>query len=66
MIAEETLLTRRDVEARCGLDRSTIYRLMRKGRFPVPLKIGGRNVRWLSSEIEAYLNTRPRANGVGA
>ena len=64
MTGTEILMTRHDVERRCSLDRSTIYRLMRKGKFPVPLRIGDKNVRWKASEIEDYLNTRPRAHGV--
>ena len=60
---EDRLLTRADVEHRVGLKRSAIYRLMREGQFPVPLKIGPRAVRWPSSEIEEWLASRPRATG---
>ena len=57
------LLTRREVEARAGLSRSSLYRLMRQGLFPKPLRVGVRAVRWPSSEIEAWLASRPRATG---
>ena len=60
---EDRLLTRADVEHRVGLKRSAIYRLMREGQFPVPLKIGPRAVRWPSSEIEEWLASLPRATG---
>ncbi len=36
----DRLLRRTDVEVRTGLTRSTIYRLMRAGEFPEPLKLG--------------------------
>ena len=62
----DRLLTRTEVETRVGLERSTIYREMRAGRFPLPLKIGERAVRWKLSEIEAWLATRPRTTGEGA
>ena len=37
--------------------------MMRDGSFPEPLKVGVRAVRWRESEIEAWLETRPRATG---
>lgn len=59
----DILLTRRQVQARCGLSQSSIYRLMRQGLFPEPIRIGVRAVRWPASEIEAWLGARPRATG---
>ena len=59
----DRLLTRPEVETRCGIARSTIYRLMRAGRFPEPLRVGPRAVRWPASEIEEWLDARPRATG---
>ena len=63
---QDRLLRREEVETRCGIARTTIYRKMREGSFPEPLKIGARAVRWPSSEIEAWLAARPRASGEGA
>ena len=60
---EDRLLRREEVETRCGLARSSIYRLMRSGQFPEPVKVGPRAVRWPASEIEEWLNARPRATG---
>ena len=60
---EDRLLNRAEVERRVGLRRSALYRLMRAGQFPEPLKIGPRAVRWPSSEIEEWLASRPRATG---
>ena len=57
------MLRREEVEAICGLTRSTIYRLMREDKFPLPKRIGPRAVRWPSSEIEIWLAARPRATG---
>ena len=61
----DRLLTRPEVEDRTGLSCSTLYRKMREGTFPEPLKIGERAVRWPASEIEAFLASRPRATGDG-
>ncbi len=55
------LLRLGEVLARSGLSRSTLYRQMRDGSFPEPLRIGVRSVGWLESEIEAWLASRPRA-----
>ena len=63
MDPDDRLLRREEVEARCGITRTTIYRLMREGRFPEPLKIGERAVRWPESEITAWLASLPRATG---
>ena len=61
---QKFLLTRTEVEARCRIGRSTIYRLMRAGQFPTPIRIGPRAVRWPTSEIDTWLAERPRATGM--
>ena len=63
----DRLLTRREVEARTRLSRSSLYRKMREQppSFPLPLKISTRAVRWSSDEVEAWLSGRPRASGEG-
>ena len=61
---QDILLTRREVERRTGLSRSTIYRKMRDGTFPVPLKVSERAVRWREREIRAYVDSRPRSMGI--
>ena len=57
------LLTRRQVEALCRLSTSSIYRFMRDGLFPEPIRVGRRAVRWYASEIDEWLASRPRATG---
>ena len=59
----DRLMRREEVESRVGLKRSSIYREMRAGRFPLPIKVGPRAVRWPLTEIEAWLASRPRATG---
>ncbi len=39
----------------CGLSRSTIYELIRKGEFPPQVSLGGKNVAWLHSEVTAWM-----------
>ena len=65
MNTTERLLTRPEIEARFQISRSTIYRLMRFGEFPVPVRIGRRAIRWLEPEIETWFSQRPKATGTG-
>lgn len=53
-----TLLRRREVEARTGLSRSTLYHWMKLGEFPQPVKLGARIVAWRESDVAAWLDTR--------
>ena len=64
-MSQQQLITRKEVEAQCRITRSTVYRLMRAGEFPEPIRIGPRSIRWRVSEIEAWLADRPRATGEG-
>ena len=63
---DDRLLHRAEVEARTGLARTTIYRKMRAGTFPLPLKISERAVRWRSSDVHEYIESRPLATGEAA
>ena len=56
----DRLLRLSEVLSRTALGRSSIYRMMRDGSFPEPLKVGVRAVRWRESEIEGWLAARPR------
>ena len=62
----DRLLRRAEVEARSGLSTTTIYRMMRTGKFPLPIKISTKAVRWPASEIERWLASLPRATGEAA
>ena len=56
------LLRIAEVEAASGLDRSTIYRLMKDetSGFPEPIQLtpGGRAVAWNSAELAAWIEER--------
>ena len=57
------LLRRQEVEKRCQLSRATLYRMMCRGEFPEPIKVGARAARRPEFEIEAWLSDRPHATG---
>lgn len=59
-----TILRRKQVEARTGLSRSSIYAKMRRDpkrpsdfdpTFPKPVSVGARAVGWVEAEVEAWL-----------
>ena len=62
-MTDDRLMHRAEVEHLVSLKRSAIYRLMRSGEFPLPLKIGPRAVRWRESDIRAWIDARPLATG---
>ncbi len=57
-----TILRRKQVEARTGLSRSTIYDRIKAGTFPAPISLGEKAVGWIESEIDAWLNARIQAS----
>ena len=44
----------RELTGKVGLSRTEIYRQMKSGRFPTPIKLGARAVAWPSDQIEAW------------
>lgn len=66
-MAALTILRRKQVEARTGLSRSTIYAKLRRNpkrpgdydpTFPKPVAIGAKAVGWIEAEIDAWLATQ--------
>ena len=55
------VLRRRQVEARTGLPRSSIYALITEGRFPAPIHLSAKSVGWLEHEIDAWIAERAKA-----
>lgn len=39
-------------------NRTTLYRRIRRGEFPAPIRVGSRNVAWRKSEIDAWESSR--------
>jgi len=59
-----TILRRKQVEARTGLSRSTIYAKLKYNprrpgdfdpSFPKPISVGAKAVGWIEAEIDAWL-----------
>ena len=50
----DRLLNKWAVEERTSLDITTIYRKMKAGTFPQPVRVGRRRVAWRESDIAAW------------
>jgi prophage regulatory protein len=50
----QRLLRLAEVSTMVGLKRSSIYRYVAEGRFPSPIKVGERSVRWKLTDVLAW------------
>jgi len=53
------LLSVKEVMARTGLGRTTLWRRVRNGEFPAPRQLGPRRTAWIESEVNEHLNNLP-------
>ena len=61
---EPQILRIADVLAATGLGRTTVWRRVKSGDFPAPIRLGGagsRAVGWRRTEIQTWIDERPRA-----
>jgi prophage regulatory protein len=57
-----TILRLPNVKASTGLSRSTIYLRISQGTFPRPVKLGGRAVGWVQTEVQEWLQRQIEAS----
>lgn len=62
MVAMTSILRLPDVEARCAVNRRTLYYWIERGLFPRPINLGPRTVGWLDRDIEAWINEKAQAS----
>lgn len=64
----ETLLNLEAVKRKVSLGHTSIYKLMGLGDFPQPVRISDDSpaVRWLESEIDAWIQSRAAKRSMGA
>ena len=58
-VAEKRALKLEEVVGLVSLSSATIYRMISRGEFPRPARVGQRATRWRSDEIEEWLASRP-------
>ncbi len=56
----DNILRLRDVKARTGLSRSSIYAFIAASTFPAPVKLSARSVGWIEREVDAWIELRIR------
>ena len=61
---DDKLIRLDEVLDMCGISRSELYRQIADGRFPRPVKVGLRAVRWRLSEVEAWMSGLPRTAAI--
>ena len=49
-----------EVMARTGMARVTLWRRVRDGAFPAPIELGVNMIGWPETEIEDWIEARPR------
>ena len=52
---ENQIIRLRDLTRKVGLSRSTLYRLVRAGKFPPQIPLSERARGWLASDVDAWL-----------
>ncbi|WP_410016950.1 helix-turn-helix transcriptional regulator [Pseudomonas sp. 7P_10.2_Bac1] len=52
-----SLLRMRDVSSRLQAGKTKLYKMIKDGEFPAPIKIG-RASRWMDEEVEAFIRHR--------
>ncbi len=59
---EARILRLRQIKERTGLSRSTIYALIKAGKFNCPISLGARAVGWLESDVSDFIEARVKAS----
>ncbi len=60
-VVEELLLKDKEVARMIGVSRGTLWRMVKAGLFPPPIRVGTRAVRWRLSEVLEWIASRPVA-----
>jgi prophage regulatory protein len=54
----DRILRDREVRERVGLSRATIWRMIRSGDFPAPVRLGPQSVGWIEREVGDWIAER--------
>ncbi len=57
---DKTIIRFPTVQRKTGLSRTTLWRRVKDGSFPEPVKISARTIGWFSDEIQDWCTSRPR------
>lgn len=52
------LMNLKEVTERCTISRTQVWRLVRKGDFPQPVKLSDKRIAFVPEEVEAWIEER--------
>lgn len=52
------LIRRKEVQAKTGLGASSIYAMMKQGKFPKAITLSERRVAWIESDVDQWIAER--------
>jgi len=52
------LIRRKEVQAKTGLGASSIYAMMKNGKFPKAITLSERRVAWIESDVDQWIADR--------
>ena len=58
---EHRLIKIDEVLSMCGVSKPHIYRMISRGQFPAPVRVGPRAARWRLSEVKKWIDGLPIA-----
>ncbi|AWK86543.1 helix-turn-helix transcriptional regulator [Azospirillum thermophilum] len=56
-MTEKLVLTESEVRMMLGVSRTTLWRMRCAGRFPAPIQMGTRSVRYRRSDVVGWVNS---------
>ena len=65
-MTEQSIFRLADLVGLIGLRKSVIYKMMREGDFPPPVKLTRKAVGWHRKDIDTWLASRPRVGDKAA
>lgn len=57
-IENRRLIRRKEVQAKTGLGASSIYAMMKQGKFPKAITLSERRVAWIESDVDQWIAER--------
>ena len=57
-IENQRFIRRKEVQAKTGLGASSIYAMMKQGKFPKAITLSERRVAWIESDVDSWIAER--------
>ena len=57
-IENHRFIRRKEVQAKTGLGASSIYAMMKQGKFPKAITLSERRVAWIESDVDQWISER--------